>query len=280
MAAVALGLSSSLAWGVADFLGGLQSRRRALLAVLVVTQGAGLVCIAIALAVRRQAPPDGVGWAAWAVAAGLCGLAGLAAFYRGLATGAMGVVAPISSAAAVIPLAVGLASGERPSAVQGAGVALAIGGVVLASREEPVEGATARVATGAGLAIAAAAGFGLFFVGIDRASHEDALWPILAARVASITVLSAAVAATRTDLPRAPRDLAILVPIGVMDTSANLLFALATREGLVSLVAVLGSLYPVVTVVLARVVLHEQLRVVQRAGAAAALAGAALISAG
>src|SRR4051812_47482468 len=107
MAAVALGLASSLAWGFADFFGGLQSRRRPLLAVLVATQTAGFLLAVTVVALRGQAPPGGSEWLAWAVAGSLFGIAGLAAFYRGLATGNMGVVAPISSAAAVVPLVVG-----------------------------------------------------------------------------------------------------------------------------------------------------------------------------
>src|SRR3954454_7748711 len=158
MAAIALGLGSSLAWGFADFFGGIQSRRRPLLAVLVVTLTAGFLLTVLAVALHGEGPPAGVGWIAWALASSVFGIAGLACFYRGLATGNMGVVAPISSAAAVVPLAVGLASGERPNATQAAGVALAIVGVVLASREETEPGAGARVATGTGLAIVAAIG--------------------------------------------------------------------------------------------------------------------------
>lgn len=276
MTAVALALASSLAWGVGDFLGGLQSRRRKLLTVLAVTQTAGLVSIAIAVAVRGDGPPAGSEWLAWSIGASVCGMAGLTAFYKGLAAGAMGVVAPISSAAAVIPLTVGLASGERPGGIQLAGVALAITGVVLASREGPTRG----TATGAWLAVAAAVGFGLFFVGVAEASVDDALWPILVARIVSSSLLMAAALAMRTEIPTGRRDLAQLVPIGILDTGANLLFALATREGLVSLVGVLGSLYPVVTVILAFYVLHERLHTIQRVGAVGALAGAALISAG
>jgi drug/metabolite transporter (DMT)-like permease len=281
MTAVALALSSSLVWGFSDFLGGVQSRRRPLLAVLVVTQFGGLSLVAILVAVRGEEPPDAGGWIAWAAVASLVGICGLAAFYRGLATGPMGVVAPISSAAAIVPLTVGLATGDRPSAVQGAGVALAITGVVLASREENAEGGTGTgIATGAGLAIIAALGFGGFFVGLDRASEADVLYAVLVARVAALAALVAVTLATRTAVPTRPRDLAVLVPIGFGDTGANLLFALATTYGLLSLVGVLSSLYPVVTVLLARVVLHERLRAVQRIGAAGALAGAALISAG
>ena len=276
MAAVALALASSLAWGVGDFLAGIQSRRRKLIAVLVVTQVAGLVAIAIAVAARGQAPPGGTEWLAWSVGASLCGIGGLAALYKGFATGSMGVVAPISSAAAVIPLTVGLATGERPGAIQLAGVALAIAGVVLASREGPARG----TAAGAWFAVAAALGIGLFFVGVAEASVDDALWPIFVSRIVSAGLLVLVAVATRTRIPTGGRDLAQLAPIGVLDMAANLLFALATREGLVSLVGVLGSLYPVVTVVLAFYVLHERLHLIQRVGAVGALAGAALISAG
>jgi drug/metabolite transporter (DMT)-like permease len=279
MAAVALGLASSLSWGFADFFGGLQSRRYPVLAVMVVTQTAGLVMVLAVVAARGSGPPGGWDWIAWAMGGGLLGIAGLAAFYRGLATGNMGVVAPISSAAAIVPLVVGLASGERPSAVQGAGIALAIVGVVLASREESPAGA--RMAAGAGLAIVAAIGFGGFFVSAARATEEgDAAWAIVAARVASVTVLWAIALAKHMKIPHSPRQLRVLAPIGFLDTAANLLFALATSQGLLSVVAVLGSVYPVVTVLLARFVLHERLHVLQRVGAAGALVGAALISAG
>jgi drug/metabolite transporter (DMT)-like permease len=277
MAAIALGLTSSLAWGFADFFGGIQSRRRPLLAVLVVTLTSGFFLTVIAVVLHGEGPPPGVGWIAWALASSLFGIGGLACFYRGLATGNMGVVAPISSAAAIVPLAVGLASGERPSAMQGAGVALAIVGVVLASREEGETGP--RVAAGVWLAIGAAIGFGGFFVAMDRASDSDPYWAIMVARIASMTVLWAAALATRTEVPRRARDLRVLVPIGLLDTGANLLFAVASTKGLLSVVGVLGSVYPVVTILLAHFVLHERLRPLQRLGAAGALAGAALISA-
>jgi drug/metabolite transporter (DMT)-like permease len=280
MAAAALALASSLAWGFADFFGGLQSRKRPLLAVLVVGQTAGLALIALVVLARGEGVPEAGTWVLWAMGGGIVGIVGLAAFYRGLATGNMGVVAPISSAAAIVPLVVGLAMGERPSALQGVGVVLAIGGVTLASLEHGghVTGG-GRIATGAGLAIVAALGFGGFFVATDQASDVDPVWTILFARVASASVMWCAALATRTKLPEA-RALPALAVIGVLDTGANLLFALASTLGLVSVVAVLASVYPVVTVLLARIVLGERLHALQRVGAVGALAGAAVISVG
>jgi drug/metabolite transporter (DMT)-like permease len=275
VAAVVLALASSVTWGVSDFLGGLQTRRRPLLTVMFFGQGAGFASLFIALAIRGEGPPGGSGWIAWALLASVAGVTGLAAFYRGLATGAMGVVAPISSAAAVVPLIVGLALGERPHPIQALGIVLAIVGVVLASREE-----SGSSAAGAGLAIVAALGFGGFFVGIARASEADVLWALTVSRAFSVAFLVCAVLLARPQFPRTARGVRDLVVIGVLDTSANLLFALATTQGLVSVVAVLGSLYPIMTVVLARVVLHERLHPLQRVGAIGALAGAALISAG
>jgi drug/metabolite transporter (DMT)-like permease len=280
MTAVALALLSSLAWGFSDFFGGLQSRRRQVLAVLVVTQSAGLLLSLVVVGARGTAMPGPGAWLAWAMGGSLCGVAGLAAFYRGLSTGSMGVVAPISSAAAVVPLVAGLAAGERPNSLQAGGIAVAMVGVVLASREATDTPGEARVATGVGLALCAALGFGLFFVGLAHASEADASWSIVFARLASLAALFIAVGVTHTPVPHRPKDLAVLMPIGMTDTGANLLFALATTYGLLSVVAVLGSVYPVVTVLLARFLLHERLQTVQRVGAMGALVGAAMISAG
>jgi drug/metabolite transporter (DMT)-like permease len=160
------------------------------------------------------------------------------------------------------------------------GIALAIAGVVLASRELPEEGGAARVATGAGLALVAAVGFGSFFVSMDAASGPDLFWAIFFNRVTSIAVLGLAALAIRPRLAVGRGDVRTLLAIGVLDISANGLFAVASTKGLVSLVAVLASLYPVVTILLARAVLGEHVRRVQRAGVVAALAGVTLISAG
>jgi drug/metabolite transporter (DMT)-like permease len=270
---------------VADYIGGVKSRRLAVLAVVLASQAAGLVIAAIVVAIRGEGPPGG-DFAIYAALSGVAGATGLAAFYRGLAIGAMSVVAPISATAAVIPVAVGIATGDRPSALQGLGVSLAIVGVVLASREsseaaEAGDGpAGARMAAGVGLALIAAIGFGCFFVAMDAASDDDVFWAILVNRITSTTLLVTTALAARPQLPREGRDLAAVVAIGLLDISANTMFAIASTEGLLSLVGVLGSLYPVTTIALARYLLGERIQRLQQVGVVAALCGVALIAAG
>jgi drug/metabolite transporter (DMT)-like permease len=279
--AVALGLSSSLCWGLADFLGGLQSRSVRVLAVLLVSQGAGLLAIAIGIAIAQPAvPPIGDLWPA--AAAGLAGALALSAFYRALAIGTMSIVAPISSTGAALPVIVGIATGDRPSVVQILGIAAAVGGVILASREldedRPATAVPARASIG--LALLAAVGFGTFFIGMKAGADASVPWALLAARVASVVAVLVVVLAVRVPLPTAPRRLGALVLVGLLDAGANALYAAASTEGLLSVIAVLGALYPVSTVLLARLVLGERVRRIQEVGIVAALAGVVLIAAG
>src|SRR3954470_4119602 len=154
MAAIALGLAASLSWGVADFIGGIQARRMPAVAVVLGSQLAGLVLVAAIVAIRGEPPPGG-DFALYAALSSVAGITGLTAVYHALSIGSMGVVAPLSSCAAAIPLVVGLATGDKPSALQGAGVAIAIVGVLLASREAGEHGG-ASVAKGAGFALLSA----------------------------------------------------------------------------------------------------------------------------
>jgi drug/metabolite transporter (DMT)-like permease len=278
--AVALGLGAAVAWGCADFLGGLKARRLDLLTVMFVSQGAGLIAIVVVVAARGEGPPGGA-FALFAALSAVAGIVGLASFYRGLAVGAMSVVAPISAMAAAIPFTVGIATGDRPSGLQVAGAGLALAGVAFASREEVEEaGRDARVARGVGLALLSAVGFGCFFLAIDAASDADVFWSILVNRLTAVAILAVAVAAIRPRLGVGSADLRGLALIGALDITANSLFATASTEGLVSVVSVLASLYPVVVIVLARGLLRERVQRVQLAGAFGALAGVALITAG
>src|SRR5215207_3351633 len=210
MLAVVLGLSSSLCWGLADFFGGLQSRRRAALAVLFVSQAVALaLLVPFAFIVGGELPTaTAVGWAALA---GSAGIVALGCFYRGLAIGTMSVVAPISATAAVVPVLVGLAEGERPSSLQIAGMAIALAGVILASREPVEEGCPPANRAAIGLALVAASGFGTFFVGLDRASEgADVSWVIVVSRGCSLVLLVVAAVAVRPTLPRDAPSLGLL----------------------------------------------------------------------
>jgi drug/metabolite transporter (DMT)-like permease len=275
--AIGLALGASVAWGLGDFLGGLTSRRLHVLTVLVVQQVFGLAAAAAWLLASGDGFP---GWASagWAVAAGAGGCLGIGALYRGMAIGAMGIVAPVSAVSAAIPFGVGVASGERPGVLQVAGIVLALVGVAVASRE-PAERGGGRAA-GIGLALLAALGFGLYFVFADRAAEESVPFAVATARGVSLLLafvaalaISAAIGAPRSFLPA-------LVAVGLCDVGANMLFSVATTHGYLSVVAVLSALYPIVTVALAGLVLHERVAPTQRLGVVGALTGAALITAG
>jgi drug/metabolite transporter (DMT)-like permease len=278
VAAILLALSASLAWGFADFGAGVGSRRLPVFVVALVIQSAGLVVAGIAVAITGDPLPS---WrqVAWAAFAGLVGVGGLAAFYRGLAVGSMGIVGPISTTAAIVPLVYGLARGERPSALQAAGVALAVLGVVGASLEHVPETQRRRIGTGVGLALLAAAGFGCSLIGLSRAAPGGIAWAVWIMRIVAVPCMLALALALGAQRP-SRRLWPLLVGVGIGDTGATLLYAAATTRGLLSVVAVLASLYPVVIVVLARTVLGERIARPQLLGVAVALAGVALISAG
>ena len=274
MSAFTLALGASLAWGVADFVGPLWGRTWGALRVMLWAQVGGVVAIAVAVAIRGEGPH---GWQILlAVPAALSGTLGLYAYYRGMAVGSMSVVAPIAGVSAIVPVAFGIATGDSLSAAQFAGIACAIVGVVLASLEHQ-EGAR-RVAAGVGLAALAAIGFGFYFPPMHAAGSADFWWASVLFRTTALTVVAAAVAVRRPALRLRPRDLAIVVAVGVGDTLGNVLFAASSSHGLVSLTSVLASLYPIVTVLLAAAVLHEHVSGSQRVGIVLTLTGVVLIS--
>jgi drug/metabolite transporter (DMT)-like permease len=273
-----LALGAALSWGAGDFLGGLATRRLAVVSVLALSQAVGLVGVLLWVGVARD-PFPGVTELLPAAAAGVSGVVGLAALYRGLAVGAMGIVAPISAASPLVPLAVDGAKGIVPGALQWLGVALVLAGIVTLSREPSAPGRQ-RLAAGASLAVVAALGFGGFIVGLDAGADESAPWAVVAARSTSVTLALAAVVVTSASLRPPSRLLPTLVGVGIFDTGANVSVAFATTKGAAGTVAVLSALYPVVTVVLARLVLAERLGVARRLGGGLAIAGAALVAAG
>jgi drug/metabolite transporter (DMT)-like permease len=234
----------------------------------------------VVVAGRGEGPP-GATFAGWAVAGGVITAVALAAFYRGLAIGAMTIVAPVSATGAVIPVIVGLATGERPSWLQIAGIAIALGGVMLASREEVDEALGDRqIAAGLGLALFTAACLGGFTLVVREASADDAFWSTLVIRSTSAAVALCAALALRVELGTARPHLRALAAIGALEMVATLALAEATGRGLVSVIAVLGALYPVATVILARTVLRERAAPLQQVGVLAALVGVALLAGG
>jgi drug/metabolite transporter (DMT)-like permease len=271
---VVLALLSSVLWGTSDFLGGLHSRRRPSYAVVAGSQACGLVAIAT-VAILTSAWQGPLGWLPWAVGSGLAGSAGLVCFYAALAGGTMGVVSPIAALGAVVPLAVGVLAGESPSALAVSGIALALAGAVAASGPELRGGAGARPVL---LAALAGVGFGVALTLIARGSRVDAVMTLAGMRLTSVLAFGVAALALRTLGGLTVEDVGPLAAIGVGDVAANLLFALATQRGLLSVTSVLGSLYPVVTVLLARTVVHERLRPVQQVGVTGALVGVVLVS--
>ena len=275
MFAAALALAAAASWGVGDFFGGLKSRSLNPVAVLIVAQPIGLTLLAIWVAVRGQGPPGSS--VLWACLAAVLGTTGLIAFYKGMAAGALSIVAPIAGAGAAIPVIWGLAHGDHPSGYQELGFAAALIGVVLASFERRPE--AARLAAGVGWAAIAMLAFGAYYIPMHEASHGDFLWAAFVFRLTSTTLIAAAWLVLRP--PNAHRaDLPVLASIGILDTGGNVFFAAASAKGLVSVVSILASLYPVVTVLLARAVLNERVHRSQELGIVLALAGIVLISAG
>jgi len=273
--AAALALAAAASWGVGDFFGGLKSRSLNPVAVLIVAQPIGLALLGIWVAVRGQGPPGSS--VLWACLAAVLGTTGLIAFYKGMAAGALSIVAPIAGAGAAIPVIWGLAHGDHPSGYQELGFAAALIGVVLASFERRPE--AARLAAGVGWAAIAMVAFGAYYIPMHEASHGDFLWAAFVFRLTSTTLIAAAWLVLRP--PSARRaDLPVLASIGILDTGGNVFFAAASAKGLVSVVSILASLYPVVTVLLARAVLHERVHRSQELGIVLALAGIVLISAG
>jgi drug/metabolite transporter (DMT)-like permease len=276
-AAALLALASSVAWGTADFSGGLLSRRLPTLSVTVVSQAAGFVALVVVFAARGGL--DGRSF--WiGLLAGTAGGAGLAAFYQALALGTMSIVSPLVACGAVVPFGISIATGERPSAVALVGAVAALAGAVLASAEERRADAPAR-AQAVALALVAAGALGLFVYFLGLGSREgDALSTLLGARVGSLALLVVLALGRRAPLTVGRRFLLAVCAVGLCDVGANALFAAASSSGLLALVAVLGSLYPVTTVVLAHVVLHERLTRTQIGGVGIALAGVVALSAG
>jgi drug/metabolite transporter (DMT)-like permease len=275
--AVVLALFSAATYGIGDFCGGMAARRIPATTVLLWSHILGLALLAtvtpfIAASVTAgDLLIGGLG--------GLCGAAGVGFLYKGLSVGPMSVVAPITALlSAAVPVLVGLIDGERPSTTTAVGMAAALLAVVLVSAEG--RGSLRRSdLRGVGFALAAGLGFGFFFVALSHVGDDSGVWPLVAARGASVAVVGSL--ALLGQIPRAlprPDARGFTAAAGALDATANVLFLLAVREGMLSVVSVLAALYPVSTVLLARIVLHERFAPIQRVGIAIALPAAVLMA--
>lgn len=280
-----LALLSAVTYGAADFFGGMAARRATTIAVVIVSQAAGLAMLLIALPLLPGivvTPRDL--W--WGAAAGFAGGVGVALLYRGLAIGPMSLVAPVTAVCAVaVPVTVGLAFGERLTTVALAGIGLAAVAIVLLGQEQPRTNVTAVAAVGsrrAAIALALSSGIavGLFLVALERTSQAAGLGPLVPARLVSISLFLALGLATRQPVlvPRSVMGIAILG--GGLDMLANALYMIAVQQGPLSVIATLASLYPASTVILARVIYHERSSRLQLIGIVCAIVAIVLIVGG
>lgn len=273
-----LALVSSAVWGSSDFAGGLLTRRAYAVRVVFWSQAGGLIVICLALLVAiatGQAPTTGA-WMIYGPVSGLCGCVGLSSFYAALSKGTMGVVSPIAALGAIVPVVLGVIGGDKIGSLTAVGLTFAMAGAALASGPE-LSGAVDRLPIL--LAVVAAVGFGFSLFCLNQASHSSVVGGLWSMRVASVTALGLAWLMWPGGLP-GPELTRRLIPItmlvGTGDLGANVLFAVASTSGAVAVVSVLGSLYPVMTLLLARGFLHERLRLIQLVGVACAVAGVAL----
>ena len=275
---IVLAAAAAMVYGLGDFCGGRATRRLDSLVVTLVGQVFSLVLLGVALVVLADPMPGGHDWM-WGAIGGTGGFVGLSLLYYGLAHGSMTVVAPLTAVvSAIVPVAAGVGFGERPSAVAFLGIAAALAGIALVTGaigtpHTPTPPLMVLVAIGAG------AGFGWMFVCLDRTSDDSGMWPLLAARLASIALALVVLAIRRpSDILRRPPDTAFLA--GIFDMAANLLFLAANRRGLLSLVAVITALYPASTIVLAMRFDRERITRTQGLGMMFAGASLALVSLG
>ena len=270
-----LALCSSLLWGTSDFVAGLKSKTLPPAAVVGWSQLVGFLALMVVVVLGN--PLAESGWQGWAVVSGIAGAVALAAFYAALSTGTMSVVAPVASLGAAVPVLLGVATGDSPSLIAWVGMGIAVLGTVLASGPEIQAGLHVRPVA---LACVAAVGFGTVLFCMDRGARVSLVSTLWGMRLTSLVVYASIAAVRRTTGGVGRRDWPTLVFVGLADLGANAFFVAASTQGLVSVAAVLGSLYPVVTILLARAFLAERLRAIQSVGVVLAMTGVVAIAAG
>ena len=282
-----LAIGSALFYGAADFSGGLATRRAGTIPVVLLSQASGLVLLALIMPLLPHASPSRADLL-WGAVAGLTGGVGVALLYRALAIGTMAVVAPTTAVCAVtIPVVVSVLLGERPVPLAVAGITLGIVSIVLVSRQQAAAqtdshdpAAPRRLPAGVGTALASGVAIGFFLLSLAQPGSESGMWPLLVARLFSVTLFAAiAIGGGRSIRMPAP-VVTLAIGGGILDMLANALYVLAARQGSLSIVVTLSSLYPASTVLLARVVLGERLNPWQVSGVGCALVAIVLIVSG
>lgn len=267
---------SALAYGAADFAGGRATRAHHVMGVLVLSQSVGLVGIVIVALVLRHPWPAGIDLA-WGAAAGISGVVGLGLLYRGLAAGSAAIVSPTAAlAGTAAPIVVGVLLGETPQPTGWAGIALALPAILLLSLTRDDERSFDGVSLAMG--VAAGLGFGGYYILIDQTAGTSGFWPLVSARLASVVAVSLLATVARQSLAVVRRARGPAVFAGVLDMAANVFFLIAARSGLLVTAAVVSSLYPAPTVLLARIVDREVLGPRRIIGLLLALGGVALMA--
>ncbi|HLF99556.1 MAG TPA: EamA family transporter [Acidimicrobiia bacterium] len=279
--AVLLGVVAAAAFGAADFLGGFATKRSKTTSVLVCVQATGLA-LAVILVLLDDTPLPGARTIGISMGAGAIGMTSLGLFYRALATGRMGVVAPLSAViAAIVPVTWGLTHGERPSGLALTGVAVAVAAVALVAREpDTAEALTHRATQPVTLALVAGVGFGITVTGFSEVADGSGFWPLIFLRVAGVVSLGGFLLVTRRFAFPREAGAANVIGGGILDLTGNAAILQGFREGLTSVVAPVSALFPAATVILARIVLKERLTRLQLTGVAVALLGLVLIGLG
>lgn len=286
---IVLALLSAFAYGAADYMGGIASRRARVLAVVVLSQISGLALLFALFPFLPHATVSNSDWSFGALA-GVTGAGGIAFLYRGLSRGRMSVVSPVTAVvAAIAPMIFGLASGERPTALALTGIAIALVAIALVTaspahqnetKPSRPRGAPWWREPGVTDALLSGLAIGGFYIFIAHTSASSGLWPLVPSRLVSTIICAAAALAFRHSLRPVPGSFRLILATGAVDMAANAMYLEATRHGFLSIVAVLASLYPASTVILARALLHERFTPAQSIGLACAAAGVACIAAG
>jgi uncharacterized membrane protein len=272
--AAALALTAASCWGAGDFTGGLATRRSDAFRTVLIAYSVGMVVLIIVALARAEAIPS-IADLGWGALAGLSGMVGVGFLFRGFATGRMGIVAPVSAVlTSAIPVIFNGLTEGLPDSLQLAGFGVALVGVWLLSRPEPLGGRPA----GLGMAVMAGLGFAGFFITLSQVGENAVFWPLVAGRVVPLAVMGAFALVTRRPLLLNQSPLRLLALSGTLDVAGNLFFLLAVQNGRLDITAVLGSLYPAVTAVLARLTIKEHLTRLQMLGLVAAVLAIVLIT--